>query len=451
VVGDPSKIKGGTAVKSNVPLAQASTEEAVLPERIQEALGQLVGAAKEGLLALSVGVGLGVLAELLEEEVAEVVGPKGRHDAERSAVRHGHESGQVTLGGRRVHVERPRVRSADGSEEVRLATYEHFASRDALARVVMERMLASVSTRRYARTGEPVGSEVEQAARSTSKSAVSRTFVERTRVALAELMSRRLDDVRLAVMMLDGLELKGRTNIVCLGITTEGVKIPLGLWEGSTENATVATALLSDLVERGLDPEQGILFVIDGAKALRKAIRSVFGEVPVQRCVRHKERNVLEHLPERERPPVKQRLRRAWALEDHDRALDQLLVLAGELERTHPGAAGSLREGMEETLTLTRLGIRGQLKRTLESTNPCESMIEIVRRTQRNVKRWSSGEMGLRWTAAGMLEAERQFRRVIGYRDLAKLAVAIEHDLDRRRHADAAHTSIKEAAIVLSA
>jgi len=448
VVGDPSKIKGGTAVKSNVPLAQASTEEAVLPKRIQEALGQLVGAAKEGLLALSVGVGLGVLAELLEEEVDEVVGPKGRHDAERSAVRHGHESGEVTLGGRRVHVERPRVRSADGSEEVRLQTYEHFASRDALARVVMERMLASVSTRRYARTGEPVGSEVEAKARSTSKSAVSRTFVERTRQALGELMSRRLDDVRLTVMMLDGLELKGRTNIVALGITTEGVKIPLGLWEGSSENATVATALLSDLVERGLDPEQGILFVIDGAKALRKAIRSVFGEVPVQRCVRHKERNVLDHLPERDRPALKQRLRRAWALEDHDRALDQLLVLAGELERTHPGAAGSLREGMEETLTLTRLQIHGQLKRTLESTNPCESMIEIVRRTQRNVKRWSSGEMALRWTAAGMLEAERQFRRIIGYRELATLAVAIERDLTRFRQTDAGHTLTKEAAIV---
>ena len=435
-------------MKSNVPLAQASTEEAVLPKRIQEALGQLVGAAKEGLLALSVGVGLGVLAELLEEEVDEVVGPKGRHDAERSAVRHGHESGEVTLGGRRVHVERPRVRSADGSEEVRLQTYEHFASRDELARVVMERMLASVSTRRYARTGEPVGSEVEAKARSTSKSAVSRTFVERTRQALGELMSRRLDDVRLTVMMLDGLELKGRTNIVALGITTEGVKIPLGLWEGSSENATVATALLSDLVERGLDPEQGILFVIDGAKALRKAIRSVFGEVPVQRCVRHKERNVLDHLPERDRPALKQRLRRAWALEDHDRALDQLLVLAGELERTHPGAAGSLREGMEETLTLTRLQIHGQLKRTLESTNPCESMIEIVRRTQRNVKRWSSGEMALRWTAAGMLEAERQFRRIIGYRELTTLAVAIERDLTRFRQTDAGHTLTKEAAIV---
>jgi transposase-like protein len=438
-------------VKSNVSLAQASSEETVLPERIQEALGQLVGAAKEGLLALSVGVGLGVLAELMEEEVDDVVGPKGRHNAERSAVRHGHESGEVTLGGRRVAVERPRVRSADGSDEVRLATYEHFASRDALARVVMERMLASVSTRRYARIGEPVGSEVEAAERSTSKSSVSRTFVERTRRSLGELMSRRLDDVRLAVMMIDGLELQGRTNVVALGITTEGVKIPLGLWEGSTENATVATALLADLVERGLDPEQGILFVIDGAKALRKAIRSVFGEAPVQRCVRHKERNVTDHLPERERPAVQQRLRRAWALDDHDRALDQLRLLAGELERGYPGAAGSLREGMEETLTLTRLGVHGNLKRTLESTNPCESMIEIVRRTQRNVKRWSSGEMALRWTAAGMLEAERQFRRIIGYRDLATLVVAVERGHDRRHHSDAARTPTKEAAIVLSA
>ena len=428
-------------MKSNVSLAQASREETVLPERIQEALGQLVGAAKEGLLALSVGVGLGVLAELLEEEVDDLVGPKGRHNPERSAVRHGHESGEVTLGGRRVRVERPRVRSADGSEEVRLATYEHFASRDALARVVMERMLASVSTRRYARTGEPVGSEVEAKQRSTSKSSVSRTFVERTRHSLAELMSRRLDDVRLAVMMIDGLELQGRTNVVPLAITTEGVKIPLGLWEGSTENATVATALLSNLVERGLDPEQGILFVIDGAKALRKAIRNVFGEAPVQRCVRHKERNVTDHLPERDRPNVKQRLRRAWALDDHGRALDQLRALARELDRTYPGAAGSLREGMEETLTLTRLGVTGSLKRTLESTNPCESMLEIVRRTQRNVKRWSSGEMALRWTAAGMLEAERQFRKIIGYRDLATLVIAIERDHDRRRtHADAART-----------
>jgi transposase-like protein len=425
--------------------------ELALPPRVQEALGQLVGSAREGLLALSVGVGLGVLAELLEEEVVDVVGAKGKHDADRVAVRHGHESGEVTLGGRRVPVERPRVRTADGRAEVRLRTYEYFADRDPLTKSVLERMLAGVSTRRYRRTQEPVGQEVEQAARSTSRSAVSRTFVERTRRSLDELMSRRLDDVRLAVMMIDGLELQGRTNVVALGITTEGVKIPLGLWEGSTENATVATALLSDLVERGLDPEQGILFVIDGAKALRKAIRNVFGDAPVQRCVRHKERNVTDHLPERDRPSVKQRLRRAWALDDHARALDQLRQLAGELERTYPGAAGSLREGMEETLTLTRLGVTGNLKRTLESTNPCESMLEIVRRTQRNVKRWSSGEMALRWTAAGMLEAERQFRKIIGYRDLATLVTAIERDHDRRRHSDARHTATTEAAIVLTA
>ena len=415
--------------KTVPPVAQARPMREELPARVQEALGELAAAAREWLLALSVGVGLGVLAELMEEEVVEVVGVKGRHDRERVAVRHGHEAGAVTLGGRRVAVERPRIRSADGGSEFSLATYRQFADRDPLTRVVLERMLAGVSTRRYRRIQEPVGKEVERRARSISRSSVSRAFVERTRKALGELMSRRLDDVRLAVLMLDGIELKGRTNIVCLGITTDGLKVPLGLWEGSTENATVATALLSDLVERGLDPEQGMLFVIDGSKALRKAIRDVFGEAPVQRCIRHKERNVLGHLPERDRAAVKRRLRQAWALEDHHQAIDRLHALAVELKRSHPGAAGSLREGLAETLTVARLGITGSLKRTLASTNPCESMIECVRRTSRNVKRWQSGEMALRWTAAGMLEAERQFRRIIGYRDLAKLAVAIERDV----------------------
>jgi len=362
-------------------------------------------------------------------------------------VRHGHEAGEVTLGGRRVEVARPRVRTADGESEVELATYQHFADRDPLARVVLERMLAGVSTRRYRRTQEPVGEEVETRARSTSKSSVSRTFVERTREALGELMSRRLGDLRLAVMMLDGLELKGRMMIVALGITTEGVKIPLGLWEGSTENATVATALLSDLVERGLDPEQGMLFVLDGSKALRKAVRAVFGEVPVQRCLWHKERNVLGHIAERDRPPVKARMRRAWRETDYSRALEQLRALAAELERTHPGAAGSLREGMEETLTVIRLGIKGKLRRTLESTNACESMIDCVRTTQRNVKNWSSGEMGLRWTAAGMLEAERQFRKVIGYTQLPQLAIAIERRLHLRQPNPA---TTQEAAIAVT-
>jgi putative transposase len=419
--------------KTVPPVAQSRPMQEELPARVQEALGELAAAAREGLLALSVGVGLGVLAELMEEEVVGVVGAKGRHNPERVAVRHGREAGEVTLGGRRVGVERPRVRSADGSSELQLATYRHFADRDLLTRLVLERMLAGVSTRRYMRTQEPIGEEVERRSRSVSKSSVSRAFVERTRKALGELMARRLDDVRLAVLMLDGIELKGRTNIVALGITTEGVKIPLGLWQGSTENATVATALLSDLVERGLDTEQGMLFVIDGSKALRKAIKDVFGEsMPVQRCVRHKERNVLEHLPERVRPEVKRRLRQAWALDDHDHALERLNGLGVELERVHPGAAPSLREGMAETFTITRLGISGSLKRTLASTNPFESMIECVRRTSRNVKRWSSGEMALRWTAAGMLEAECQFRRVIGYRELAKLAVAIERSLARQ-------------------
>jgi putative transposase len=407
--------------------------ESPLPAQIQEALGALVGAAREGLLALSVGVGLGVVHELMELEVSEVVGPKGKHDADRMAKRHGHEDGSMTLGGRRVAVRRPRMRTADDEHELPVATYEYFADRDPLTRAVMDRMLAGVSTRKFEQVGEPVGEEVEQAASSTSKTSVSEMFIERTSTALGELMARRLDDVRLAVMMLDGLEIAERTHVVALGISTDGVKIPLGLWEGSTENATLARTLLADLVDRGLDPEQAILFVIDGAKALRRAIKDVFGEhALVHRCHRHKERNVTDLLPERNRDQVRGRMRAAWALTDAELATQRLELLAAELDRTWPDAAGSLREGMADTLTLMRLGITGQLAKTLCSTNPCESMIEIVRYTQRNVKRWRDGDMRKRWTAAGMLVAEQQFRRIIGYRDLAKLVIAIE------RHALAA-------------
>jgi putative transposase len=339
-----------------VESVRESARAAGLSDRVQEALGELVGAAKEGLLALSVGVGLGVLGELMAEEVQEVCGPRGKHDPERAAYRHGSDEAEVTLGARRVPVRRPRMRAKDGSGEMALTSYEHFASRDALGAVVLERMLAGVSSRRFIRTQEPVGEDVEEVARSTSKSAVSRAFIARTAQTLKELMSRRLEDVRLAVLMLDGVVLKDHTNIVALGITTDGVKIPLGLWEGSTENKTVATALLADLVDRGLDVEQGVLVVLDGSKALRAAVNAVLGpRTPVHRCVRHKERNVLDHLPERDRPAVKRRLRRAWASEDHDRALGELQVLAGELDHSHPGAASSLREGMEETLTITRL------------------------------------------------------------------------------------------------
>jgi len=360
-------------VKENVPAGKADMHtERRLPPRVQEALGELVGVAREGLLALSVGVGLGVLAELMEEEVTEVVGPKGCHDPDRSAVRHGHQPGEVTLGGRRVGVERPRVRAADGSGELGLSVYQHFADRDPLSRIVLERMLAGVSCRRYGRVQEPIGDEIE--ARGVSTSAISRTFIERTRQALGELMARRLDDVRLAVLMLRwhrferAHQHRGAGDYLARGQDSAGAVGGI-----DRENSTVATALLSDLVERGLDTTQGALCVIDGSKALRKAIRDVLGEhAPVQRCVRHKERNVLGHLPERDRGLVRRRLRAAWDEPGYDRALERLELLAGELAHTHPGAASSLREGMAETLTVQRLGITGSLTRTISSTNPIE-------------------------------------------------------------------------------
>src|SRR3954447_14397565 len=420
-----------------------------LPPPVQEALGELVGAAREGLLALSVGVGLGVVHELMELEVDEVVGPKGKQDPDRVANRHGHEDGSMTLGGRRVPVRRPRMRTADDEHELPVATYGYFADRDPLTRAVMDRMLAGVSTRRFARVGEPVGSEVEQASASTSKTSVSEMFIERTRSALGELMDRRLDDVRLAVMMLDGLEIAERTHVVALGISTEGVKIPLGLWEGSTENATLARTLLADLVDRGLDPEQAILFVIDGGKALRRAIRDVFGEhALVHRCHRHTERNVCDLLPERDRDQVRARIRAAWSLTDPLLAEQRLQLLASELDRSWPDAAASLREGFQDTLTLMRLGITGNLAATLCSTNPCESMIEIVRYTQRNVKHWQRGDMRKRWTAAGMLVAEQQFRRIIGYRDLAKLVIAVERHALQTAPRTTTHHQIAEPVTV---
>jgi len=413
--------------------------ESSLPAEIQEALGELIGVAREGLLAVSVGLGLTVVHQLMELEVDQVVGAKGKWNLDRTAKRHGHERGSMTLGGRRVEVNRPRIRTVDDERELPVATYEYFADRDPLTRAVMDRVLAGVSTRKFAVVGEPVGEEVEASSTSTSKTSVSEMFIERTATALSELMSRRLDDVRLAVMMLDGMEIADRTHVVALGISTEGVKIPLGLWEGSTENATLARTLLADLVDRGLDPEQAILFVIDGGKAIRRAIKDVFGEhALVHRCHRHKERNVCDLLPERDRPAVLARIRGAWALKNPELANQRLDLLASELDRTWPDAAGSLREGLEETLTLMRLGISGQLAKTLCSTNPCESMIEIVRHTQRNVKRWREGDMRRRWSAAGMLVAEQQFRRIIGYRDLAKLIIAIE-----RRHATLAATTVQ--------
>jgi transposase-like protein len=407
-------------------------------------LGEIVGDAREGLLALSVRVGLAVLQDTMEWEVDRVVGPKGRHDSDRVAKRHGHTKGEVTLGGRRVPVSRPRIRSADDRHEVGLDSYREFTSRDPLSEVVAERMLAGVSTRQYRRTQEPVGREIEDECRSTSKSAVSREFIRRARTALQELLARRLDQLELVALMIDAIELDERCHVVALGVTIDGTKVPLGLWEGSTENATTVTALLADLQERGLGFDQPILCVIDGAKALSKAIRTVIGNnTPIQRCVVHKARNVCDQLPKEQRPWVRAKLRAAWAEEDYAKALASLKALARALERQHPAAAASLREGMEHTLTVTRLGITGRLKRTLQSTNTIENLFSRVRRTQLNVKRWHDGDMRQRWTATAILDAERNFRRIKGKGQLARLAAALGHEL--------AHPQTQETATVNAA
>lgn len=407
-------------------VASCDVANADLPDCVLDALAEHAGHARESLLALSVQLGLRTLGELMEVELDESCGPKGRHVAERRAYRHGYEDGRVTLGGRRVAVRRPRARTHSG-EEIRLSTYEHFAKTDELSELAFERILAGVSTRQQRRVAERMGAEIQRNVRSISKSTISRKFIERTGFALEAIMNQSLADTRLVALMIDGVIAKHWTCVVAMGITSEGRKIPLGLWDGSTENAAVATALLSDLVDRGLDVSQGVLCVVDGSKALRKAIVDVFGHnTPVQRCVRHKERNVLDHLPESKRDEVKKQLRLAWALEDHKQALDQLKAIATDLAHKYPGASRSLFEGLEDTLTITRLGVTGALKKTLQSTNPIESMISCVRRTTRNVKHWQSGEMALRWTAAGLLEAKAQAQRIQGCTELARLTQAVE-------------------------
>jgi transposase-like protein len=308
-----------------------------------------------------------------------------------------------------------------------LESYESFVAADLLADGVVARMLGGLSTRGYPVGLEPVGTSVEQAATGTSRSAVSRRFVTATAERLDQLLRRPLGEQRWLVVFLDGFGMGEHLLVGALGVTDDGTKVPLGVVEGTTENKAVCTRLVADLAARGLDASKGVLFVIDGGKALERAIRAVFGaKALIQRCRRHKERNVTDHLPEAERPLVQRRLRAAWTLGDADQARAELEQLARSLDRRRPGAAASLREGLEQTLTVTRLGVGGKLLQTVESTNPMESMIEIVRDHAGRVKRWSSGEMALRWAAAGMLAAEGQFRRVKGYQELPQLALALK-------------------------
>jgi len=404
-------------------VSKGEVEASELPERVTVALAELAGAAKQGLLALSVGIGLAVVEEIFQEEVTRLAGPRGRHDPGRTATRHGQEQRQLTLGGRRVAVSKPRVRATTG-EELPLRTYRTFASRDLLTEATLDRMLAGLSSRRYEAGLEPVG---ELASSSTSRSAVSRRFVTGTQQKLQELFGRDLSGLDLLAIFLDGVNVAEHCIVVALGVDSMGRKHPLGLWEGTTENKTLCTSLLQNLIERGLDPETPRLYVIDGGKALRTAIQACFGKrALVQRCRVHKRRNILDHLPEQERLLIGRKLDQAWAETDADKAETKLRALAKQLDGPHPGAAASLREGLEETLTVTRLGLPPSLLRTFKSTNPIESMNSVGRSVTGNVKRWRDGQMVLRWTAAGMLEAEKQFRRIVGYRDLHILKRALE-------------------------
>src|SRR6266498_130737 len=401
-----------------------------VPEQVGVALAEIAESATEGLLALSVGAGLQVMQTLMEQSVVALAGPKGKHNPNRTAVRHGHEQGSVTLGGRRVPVQRPRVRAADGSGELPVAAYELFSQTEVLGRLALERMLGGLSTRRYPVGLEPVGSGVDQAATGTSKSAVSRRFVAMTQVALAELLGADLSALDLVCLMVDGVHFGEHTCVVALGIAIDGTKHPLALVEGSTENATLARELLVGLRERGLDTTRPVLCVVDGAKALRRAVLDVFDHPVLARCQQHKLSNVRDKLPQRLGGPVEHRMRTAYRAASALDAEAQLEALARELDKTHPGAAASLREGLAQTLTVLRLGVPPTLARTLRSTNTIESMIGICREHAKNVKRWRDGQMALRWCAAGMLEAAKQFRRVNGHLHLPALRAALEHEIN---------------------
>ena len=410
-------------------------------EKEQSAIGQLgfpfQGLAREALWDTVVLSGFGFVQDELEAERTALCGERYAHPEHRQAVRAGHVPSSLVMGGRRVEIRRPRARSTDG-HELRLPSWQAWSSHDPLDERAFEQMVLGVSTRRYARSLEPLPEEVE--VRGIGKSAVSERFVVGTRRRLAELMRRDLSGLKLVALLLDGVHFAEHVVLAAVGIDVDGGKHPLGLREGATENATACKALLEDLIERGLDPNRVILVVIDGAKALRRAVLDTFGErALIQRCQAHKKRNVTDALPERVRASVRTAINQAYASRDPKRARRLLENLAHKLESAHPGAAASLREGIDETLTVMALHLSEGLERVLSSTNLIENLFSRVREIARRVKRWQGGTMILRWTAAGVLEAERHFRKVAGYRALPRLAAALharELALDRARGVD---------------
>ncbi len=416
-------------MKKKVPVVKLTTpdeaaELAGLPVEATVAMADVAASIREGLLAFATSAGLVVMQQMLTGELTSIVGAKHAKlfDGERVGNWHGTTRGQVVLGARKVTVERPRGRYVDDGGEVELATWDVFASEDLLRQVVVERMLAGVATRRHVDVAEPVGRE----GKATSKSAVSRRFVAATKSAMAELLEVDLSELDTAVLMIDGLNVAGEMIVVALVITADGTKVPVGLRLGDTENGTVVKDLLADLVDRGLRYEHGILAVLDGSKALRKAVAKVFGErALIQRCTLHKRRNVIDYLPKQRRTALDRRLAKIFANPDADAAIADAKRLAATLRTDHPDAAGSLLEGLDEMFTVTRLGISGSLHRTLTNTNCVESMISTVRVVTGRVKTWRDGEMKKRWIATGMIEAQRSFRRVKGCSQMPNLVAAI--------------------------
>jgi putative transposase len=379
------------------------------------------------LLEVVLAQGFEGVIEMLEADREALCGPKGLWQPERTAYRYGHDQGRLVLGGRTVKVPRPRVRGVN-SGEIELPTWRRFAEEDPLHERALEQILLGVSTRKYANSLETIPEEL--GAGSTSSSSVSRRFVAATQRRVEEFLSRPLDALDLPVILLDGTGFDGdHVLVTAVGIDTVGVKHVLGVVEGTTEGEEVCLSLLRNLIDRGLKVERARLFVIDGGKGLRKAIRTVFaGWALVHRCHVHKLRNVAEHLPKHRRAWVRAAMRKAWGLKTVKEARQKLTQLAAQLEDEHPGAAGSIREGLEETLTLIQLGVTSTsaLHRTLCSTNPIENLMGSLKRVTRNVKRWRGGKMAVRWAVAGMVEAEKRFRKIRGHRDIPQLVAALD-------------------------
>jgi putative transposase len=394
------EVVGGQELLMRIPLPMAELW-AEMQAKVEELAGQ---------------AGLEILRAILENEVTQRVGPPHRPNPRAGCVRWGKQPGYVVFAGQKVQVERPRVRTREG-QEVELESYRQLQQDGKLQRAVREGVVAGLSTRNYRRAVESVleGYGIE-------KSSVSRQFVAASSNQLRSLCERRLEDLHLVVLMIDGIHFGGQVLVVTLGIAESGEKHVLGVWQGATENTTVVTGLLEDLVDRGLDLQRRYLVVIDGSKALRAGVQRVFGDgVEVQRCQIHKRRNVKEYLPENCQKDYDRRMRNAYAMSSYAEAKAGLEKIFRQLERINPSAARSLEEGLEETLTVHRLGIGGVLRRKLATTNPIESCLSTVQRVARNVKRWREGNQPLRWTATGLLEAEKKFRRIKGYQELLVL------------------------------